>query len=111
MKVKEERDILKKAAAYFAKDLQVKYAFMRANREEFDLKRMCQVLQVSRSGFYEWVGGESRAQSTGPCSTQGSEPKGIKSALQSFISWTTSGTNGNIGDEYSLAGVGNSDFI
>jgi putative transposase len=33
----------------------VKYAFMRANREEFELKRMCWVLQVSRSGYYDWA--------------------------------------------------------
>jgi putative transposase len=36
----------------------VKYAFMRANRAEFDVKRMCQVLQVSRSGYYDWAGRE-----------------------------------------------------
>jgi putative transposase len=34
----------------------VKYAFMRANREEFGVRRMCQVLQVSRSGYYDWAG-------------------------------------------------------
>jgi transposase InsO family protein len=28
---------------------------MRANREEFNVKRMCQVLQVSRSGYYDWA--------------------------------------------------------
>jgi putative transposase len=33
----------------------VKYAFMRANRKEFELKRMCWVLQVSRSGYYDWA--------------------------------------------------------
>lgn len=32
----------------------MKYAFVRANREEFHVTRMCQVLQVSRSGYYDW---------------------------------------------------------
>lgn len=36
----------------------MKYAFMRANRKEFDVIRMCQVLQVSRSGYYDWAGRE-----------------------------------------------------
>jgi putative transposase len=39
----------------------VKYAFMRENREEFELKHMCRVLQVSRSGYYDWARrGESK---------------------------------------------------
>ena len=33
----------------------MKYAFMQEQREEFELKRMCQVLQVSRSGYYDWA--------------------------------------------------------
>ena len=33
----------------------MKYAFVRANREEFRLGRMCEVLQVSRSGYYDWA--------------------------------------------------------
>jgi putative transposase len=32
----------------------VKYAFVRANHEQFRITRMCQVLQVSRSGYYDW---------------------------------------------------------
>lgn len=32
----------------------MKYAFMQANREEFELKGMCRVLEVSRSGYYDW---------------------------------------------------------
>lgn len=30
------------------------YQFMQAHQREFRLTRMCQVLQVSRSGFYAW---------------------------------------------------------
>ena len=33
----------------------MKYAFMREHREAFELKCMCRVLQVSRSGYYDWA--------------------------------------------------------
>ena len=33
----------------------MKYAFMREQRQEFELKCMCAVLQVSRSGYYDWA--------------------------------------------------------
>ena len=33
----------------------MKYAFMQAHREDFELKRMGRVLQVSRSGYYDWA--------------------------------------------------------
>ena len=36
---------------------------MRANREEFELKRMCEVLQVSRSGYYDWARREESKRS------------------------------------------------
>jgi len=41
----------------------VKYAFVRANREEFCIGRMCQVLQVSRSGYYDWAEREESERS------------------------------------------------
>ena len=41
----------------------MKYAFMRANRKEFGVRRMCQVLQVSRSGYYDWSGREESERS------------------------------------------------
>lgn len=34
----------------------MKYAFVRAHRQEFSVRRMCQVLEVSRSGYYDWHG-------------------------------------------------------
>jgi putative transposase len=38
----------------------VKYAFVRAQYRQFRVSRMCQVLQISRSGYYAW---HSRGQS------------------------------------------------
>jgi putative transposase len=35
--------------------VRAKYAFIKAHRIEFDTAMMCQVLEVSRSGFYEWL--------------------------------------------------------
>jgi len=40
----------------------VKYAFMRAYEEQFGLKRMCAVLDVSRSGYYDWRGRSKSAR-------------------------------------------------
>lgn len=34
----------------------MKYAFIQAHRQEFRLTRLCDALQVSRSGFYAWQG-------------------------------------------------------
>ena len=34
----------------------MKYAFIRAQHQEFPIARLCQVLQVSRSGFCAWQG-------------------------------------------------------
>jgi putative transposase len=31
------------------------YAFIKAYRNEFDVRTMCQVLGVSRSSYYEWL--------------------------------------------------------
>jgi len=41
----------------------VKYAFVRAHDKEFPVKRMCQVLEISRSGYYDWRGRERSERS------------------------------------------------
>ncbi|OGW67581.1 MAG: transposase [Nitrospirae bacterium RIFCSPLOWO2_02_FULL_62_14] len=35
--------------------VRVKYAFIKAHRREFDTAVMCRLLDVSRSGFYDWL--------------------------------------------------------
>ena len=54
-KLKAERDILKKAAAYFAKDSGVKFAFIAKHRGVWPVTWMCEALGVSRSGFFAWL--------------------------------------------------------
>ncbi|MDC7226029.1 MAG: IS3 family transposase [Spirochaetales bacterium] len=51
----EERDILKKAAAFLRKSVRVRYVFIKSNRTEFRIVSMCRVLKVHRSGFYAWL--------------------------------------------------------
>ena len=53
----EEREILKKAAAFFAKDSETRrviFRFIAAKKAEHSIKTMCRVLGVSRSGFHAW---------------------------------------------------------
>ena len=54
-KLKAERDILKKAAAYFAKELDVKFGFIAKHRGIWPANWMCETLGVSRGGFYAWL--------------------------------------------------------
>ena len=58
-RLRMERDILKKAAAWFAKESgsipRRGYAFMKANRARFPLAAMCRVLGLSPSGYYGWL--------------------------------------------------------
>jgi putative transposase len=39
----------------------MRYEYIRDHREEFSVKRMCQLLGVTRSGYYAWQG-----DATGP---------------------------------------------
>ncbi|WP_445235135.1 IS3 family transposase [Erwinia wuhanensis] len=51
----DERDILKKAAAYFAKLSGLRYAFIRDNNRCWPVRLLCQVLDVHPGEFYAWL--------------------------------------------------------
>jgi putative transposase len=63
VRVTEERDNLKKAAAYFAKDAKwpegpregANYAFVAEHRPLFSVRAMCRCLRIHPSGFYAWL--------------------------------------------------------
>nr|WP_157570734.1 IS3 family transposase [Microtetraspora malaysiensis] len=52
-----ERDILRRAAKYFGgrDELVSRFQFVADHRDAFGVKRLCRVLAVSRSGFYQWL--------------------------------------------------------
>ncbi len=51
----EEREILKKATAFFAKASKVKFAFINKNKAEFRITTLCKVLKVKQSSYYGWL--------------------------------------------------------
>ena len=55
IRLKAERDILKKAAAYFAKEIDVKFGFIAKHRGIWPAEWLCGALGVSRGGFYAWL--------------------------------------------------------
>ena len=54
-KLKAERDILKKAAAYFAKEVDMRFGFIAKHRGIWPVAWLCAALGVSRSGFHAWL--------------------------------------------------------
>ncbi|MEV0538166.1 IS3 family transposase [Kitasatospora sp. NPDC050463] len=58
-KLATERDILRKAAKYFAggDELVSRFQFVHDHRDAYEVKRLCQVLDVNRSSYYKWLGG------------------------------------------------------
>ncbi|WKK21351.1 IS3 family transposase [Streptomyces olivoreticuli] len=55
-----EREILRRAAKYFGGRDQLvssRFQFVDDHRGAFGVKRLCRMLQVSRSGFYRWLAG------------------------------------------------------
>ncbi|MFF2820495.1 IS3 family transposase [Kitasatospora cineracea] len=58
-KLATERDILRRAAKYFAggDELVSRFQFVHDHRDAYEVKRLCQVLDVNRSSYYKWLGG------------------------------------------------------
>ncbi|WP_157596645.1 IS3 family transposase [Streptacidiphilus rugosus] len=55
-----EREILRRAAKYFAPGDQLvssRFQFVEDHRDAYGVKRLCRMMQVSRSGFYRWLAG------------------------------------------------------
>ncbi|MCZ0981243.1 IS3 family transposase [Streptomyces diastatochromogenes] len=58
-KLATERDILRKAAKYFRRDelVRSRFQFVDDHRNTFEVKRLCQILEVNRSSYYKWRAG------------------------------------------------------
>ncbi|MFE7753408.1 IS3 family transposase [Streptomyces sp. NPDC057428] len=59
-KLATERDILRKAAKYFAGGDELvisRFQFVDDHRATYEVKRLCQVLDVNRSSYYKWCAG------------------------------------------------------
>ncbi len=54
-KLRAERDILKKATAFFATEIDMKFMFIAKHRSIWPVAWMCEALAVSRSGFHAWL--------------------------------------------------------
>nr|WP_099515445.1 IS3 family transposase [Microvirga ossetica] len=52
--LRQERDILKKATAFFVGGKSMRFTFIDAAKAEFPIQRLCQVLEVSQSGYFAW---------------------------------------------------------
>jgi putative transposase len=61
-KLKAERDILKKAAAFFARD-DMKFVFVAKHRTIWPVAWLCEAMGVSRSGFHAWLNRSPSARS------------------------------------------------
>ncbi|WP_246188109.1 IS3 family transposase [Paenibacillus tengchongensis] len=58
----EELAIVKKSSAHLQQTKELRFQFMENHRSEFRLEKMCEVLQVSRSGYYKWRAAKTSAQ-------------------------------------------------
>ncbi|OWJ80885.1 IS3 family transposase [Haematobacter massiliensis] len=61
-RLRAERDILKKAAAFFAPGGDMRFAFVAKHRHIWPVSWLCEVLDVSRSGFHAWLNRPSSAR-------------------------------------------------
>ncbi|MCX7420857.1 MAG: IS3 family transposase [Planctomycetia bacterium] len=53
-RLRMEREILKKATAFLREGVAMRYAFIERHRTVWPIVIQCEVLRVSRSGFYSW---------------------------------------------------------
>ncbi|MCT1414018.1 IS3 family transposase [Corynebacterium sanguinis] len=55
-RLREERDILRKAAKYFAEgdELVIRFQFVDDAQNSHSVKRLCEVLRLNRSSYYKW---------------------------------------------------------
>lgn len=60
---RQERDILKKSGGLLRQGKHVRYAFIAKHCLEFRLKIMLHLLEVSKSGFYDWRGRQQQPSS------------------------------------------------
>ena len=54
-RLQDERDILKKSRQLLCKTRRVKFEFIFDHKHRWSISLMCEVLQVSRSGYYHWL--------------------------------------------------------
>ena len=52
LKVTQERDLLKKAAAYFAKEFKLKYAWIKKHHNELSISATRKYMNLSRDGYF-----------------------------------------------------------
>ncbi|WP_428739797.1 IS3 family transposase [Sulfurimonas sp.] len=54
-RVTEERDIFKKGRSVLCKPHRLKYLFIKEYSKFYTVGRLCKVMQVHRSGYYQWL--------------------------------------------------------
>ncbi|MGC1274241.1 MAG: IS3 family transposase [Planctomycetaceae bacterium] len=55
-RLRMEREILKKATAFLREGVEMRYRFIDEHRARWPITLQCEVLRVSRSGYYAWRG-------------------------------------------------------
>jgi transposase len=53
-RLREENDILKASADVYPQSKQARFLFIHQHSEQFGVSRMCELLDVSMSGYYVW---------------------------------------------------------